>query len=415
MPAAGRIGDISQCPADAHGCPACPHPAMGPAIVGSPTVLVNSLPALRLGDQGVHAACCGPNTWTAQEGSASVLLNGKPAHRVGDMDQHCGGVGKLMLGSPTVAIGGPSGGAGEGKAPSSSQDKSHWVEVQIVDASGRGLAGRPFALKLPDGSEKRGRVPKDGRVRVEGIVAGACSLTVADIDDARWSKHRAGHEEEVEMRVTALGYDAGTAVKLEVFRVHEERKAVATESATLDAAGHGAARFRHALGEKEGDAAAFLFKATIDDVTCVSSVLIVERAIPSARFVPRLVNEGDEVELVARTRGIPPGTTATITLHHAGHRAGDDPAIATLSATVEGDHVRATWKAERSAEDPDVSHAYFVVRAAGARAASEMLRVRPAPEKAPSDDGRAQQASERGPIAGGTSSHDLGGRPAGEG
>ncbi len=393
MPAAGRIGDLSQCSADAHGCPLCPHAAMGPAIIGSPTVLVNSLPALRQGDMGVHAACCGPNTWTAQEGSASVLVNGKPAHRVGDMDQHCGGVGKLMLGSPTVNIGGPSGGAGEGKAPSSAKDEKHWVEVRVVDASDKALAGRPYTLKLPDGVEKKGRIPKDGKVRVDGIVPGACSLTVADIDEARWARHRVGNDEEVEMVVMAAGYDAGTEVSLKVFRVHEEREAVATEGAKLDDAGHASARFRYALGEAEGDAAAFLFKAKIDDVTCVSSVLVVERAILSARFATRAVDEGEEAEIVARTRGIAPGTSATITIHHVGHRAGADPAVATIDATVEDDHVRATWKAERSLADADASHAYFVVRAAGARAASDLLRVRPAPEEEPEGDDASEDAS----------------------
>ena len=105
MPGVGRLGDLSNAPADAHGCPACPHPVVGPAIIGSPDVLVNHLPALRLGDQGVHAACCGPNMWTATAGSATVMINGKPAHRMGDQDQHCGGPGQLIQGSPDVIAG----------------------------------------------------------------------------------------------------------------------------------------------------------------------------------------------------------------------------------------------------------------------------------------------------------------------
>ena len=70
MPPQGRVGDNALVPADAHGCPACPHPATGPATAGSPNVLVNGMPALRLGDPGVHAACCGPNSWVAAKGSA---------------------------------------------------------------------------------------------------------------------------------------------------------------------------------------------------------------------------------------------------------------------------------------------------------------------------------------------------------
>lgn len=106
MPPQCRLGDKSFVPADAHGCPACPHPASGPAIKGSPNVLVNSRPALRVTDNGVHAACCGPNTWVAVKGSGTVLINGLPAHRLGDTDQHCGGVGQMVEASSDVFVGG---------------------------------------------------------------------------------------------------------------------------------------------------------------------------------------------------------------------------------------------------------------------------------------------------------------------
>src|SRR5689334_18853897 len=106
-PAQGRLGDKAKPPVDAHGCPACPHPAVGPAITGSPTVNCDGLPALRVTDLGVHAACCGPNTWLAKMGSSTVLIDGLPAHRKGDMTQHCGGIGQLMEGSGTVNVGGP--------------------------------------------------------------------------------------------------------------------------------------------------------------------------------------------------------------------------------------------------------------------------------------------------------------------
>jgi uncharacterized Zn-binding protein involved in type VI secretion len=106
MPPAFRLGDMAQIPADAHGCPACPHPAVGPAILGSNDVIVNSRPAIRLGDQGMHAICCGPNFWKPVKGSGTVMINGKPAIRLGDMTQHCGGVGQTIQGSPDVIIGG---------------------------------------------------------------------------------------------------------------------------------------------------------------------------------------------------------------------------------------------------------------------------------------------------------------------
>lgn len=105
MPGLARLGDQSFAPADAHGCVKCPHPVQGPAVVGSPDVIVNGKPALRLGDTGVHSGCCGPNTWTAIAGSSSVIINGRPAVRLGDATQHCGGPGNLIEGSNDVIVG----------------------------------------------------------------------------------------------------------------------------------------------------------------------------------------------------------------------------------------------------------------------------------------------------------------------
>ena len=68
--------------------------------------MVNGKPALRVGDPGVHAGCCGPNTWTAKAGSGTVLINSKKAHRLGDADSHCGGTGKMIEGSGDVFTGG---------------------------------------------------------------------------------------------------------------------------------------------------------------------------------------------------------------------------------------------------------------------------------------------------------------------
>jgi len=106
MPAAARLGDKSKVDSDSHGCPACPHTATGPAIAGSPDVLINKMPAIRVDDKGVHSPCCGGGTWIAKTGSATVLINGKKAHRKDDQDQHCGGMGKMIEGSSDVNIGG---------------------------------------------------------------------------------------------------------------------------------------------------------------------------------------------------------------------------------------------------------------------------------------------------------------------
>ncbi|GMV43599.1 MAG: hypothetical protein AMXMBFR64_53150 [Myxococcales bacterium] len=106
MPGQGRLKDIGKCPADGHGCPGCPHGVQGPATGGSPDVMVNGQPALRVGDPGVHGGCCGPNTWVAAKGSGTVFINGISAHRKDDMQTHCGGIGQLATASTDVIVGG---------------------------------------------------------------------------------------------------------------------------------------------------------------------------------------------------------------------------------------------------------------------------------------------------------------------
>ena len=106
MPPQGRLKDNARCPGDSHGAPCCAHDVVGPAVDGSPDVLVNGLKALRIGDPGVHSSCCGPNTWIAAEGSQTVYINGIQAHRLGDQTTHCGGTGALIVGSDDVIVGG---------------------------------------------------------------------------------------------------------------------------------------------------------------------------------------------------------------------------------------------------------------------------------------------------------------------
>ena len=108
MPGIGRITDIASCDGvHCHGCPVGSHFVTGPAITGSSTVLVNNLPALRVTDMGIAAACCGTNLWQAKSGSSTVFINSLPAHRQTDKVSHCGLFpGTLMTGSPNVIVGG---------------------------------------------------------------------------------------------------------------------------------------------------------------------------------------------------------------------------------------------------------------------------------------------------------------------
>lgn len=95
MPAA-RLTDLHVCPAFTGPVPHVGGPISGP---GCPTVLIGSLPAARATDMAV---CVGPPDLIAK-GSATVLIGKMPAARLGDT---CGHGGSIVLGLPTVLIGG---------------------------------------------------------------------------------------------------------------------------------------------------------------------------------------------------------------------------------------------------------------------------------------------------------------------
>lgn len=97
-----RVGDIGHNPDDTHGGDCCPHDVAGPVIDGSPDVFINGRKSGRVGDPGVHALCCGPNTFVIATGSPNVFVNGIPKARLHDVTAHCGGDGNLVTGSPNV-------------------------------------------------------------------------------------------------------------------------------------------------------------------------------------------------------------------------------------------------------------------------------------------------------------------------
>lgn len=159
MPQAGRLGDPSHCPADAHGCPKCPHDVTGPATSGSPDVVINGHAALRKYDRGMHAACCGENSWEAVEGAPGVFINGRAAHRVGDAVEHCGGKGQLVGGSADVVIGDYKKGEGPAELPYSGG-------FELKDHDGKELPYTWYVIRTKDGTEHKGRSDHRGHTCV---------------------------------------------------------------------------------------------------------------------------------------------------------------------------------------------------------------------------------------------------------
>lgn len=99
MPPAARVTDMHACPMVTPGLPPIPHvggPITGPGV---PNVLIEKLPASVVGDMAV---CVGPPD-SVVKGSSTVMIANRPAARMGDS---CAHGGTIVLGAPTVMIGG---------------------------------------------------------------------------------------------------------------------------------------------------------------------------------------------------------------------------------------------------------------------------------------------------------------------
>lgn len=166
MPPQARLGDKALVPADAHGCPACPHTATGPAIGGSPNVFVNGRPAIRVDDPGIHAACCGPNTWNTETGSRSVFVNGRAAHRLGDMVKHCGGMGQTIEGSPNVNVGDLSASSGSVNRPAEPIEK-HTIKLRLEYPNGKPACSEKVILTESSGAQHSATTDSCGLISLE--------------------------------------------------------------------------------------------------------------------------------------------------------------------------------------------------------------------------------------------------------
>jgi uncharacterized Zn-binding protein involved in type VI secretion len=96
---AARMTDMHVCPMVTPGVPPIPHvggPILPPCC---PTVLIEFLPAARVGDM---CLCVGPPDVIAM-GSTSVMIGFQPAARLGDLTAHGG---TIVSSAVTVMIGG---------------------------------------------------------------------------------------------------------------------------------------------------------------------------------------------------------------------------------------------------------------------------------------------------------------------
>ena len=193
MPPAARLGDNHICPMQTPAVVPIPHvggPITGPGV---PNVMIEGMPAAVVGDV---CLCVGPPS-AIMKGSAGVLIAGRAAARVGDPTMHGGNI--LPPGAPTVLIGETGSGnskpvvanVAEGDDPegsSGSTPKTTWLEIQMNDRGGFGVANTRFRLESPDGQIIHGVTDGNGLARVEGLEPGNHKITFPDLPQDGFKK-----------------------------------------------------------------------------------------------------------------------------------------------------------------------------------------------------------------------------------
>jgi type VI secretion system secreted protein VgrG len=139
----------------------------------------------------------GPGSPPAQGQAGSLVppMKPKPVDEAdkadpGEMDkikqqQIQEGKGKYGLVSPTPHKPRTPGQSGQQGA----EEKTHWIEIKLVDEDGKPVPGEEYKVTLPDGSTvASGTLDEKGRARVEGIDPGSCKVTFPNLDTSAWRK-----------------------------------------------------------------------------------------------------------------------------------------------------------------------------------------------------------------------------------
>lgn len=106
-----------------------------------------------------------------------------------------GAVGESVVAGAGAAAAAASAGAGAAAAAPThnpedkkNKEKTHWVEVELVDDAGQPLPGMAYEVKLPDGSVSTGTTDEKGVGRITNIDPGNCEITFPNLDQDAWEE-----------------------------------------------------------------------------------------------------------------------------------------------------------------------------------------------------------------------------------
>ena len=66
------------------------------------------------------------------------------------------------------------------------RDDVHWIEIEMHGEDGRAIAGQEYLVVTPDKRRITGVTDSSGRARLDGLVAGQCSVSFRNLDKDAW-------------------------------------------------------------------------------------------------------------------------------------------------------------------------------------------------------------------------------------
>lgn len=74
------------------------------------------------------------------------------------------------------------------EAEESEEEKTSWIEIELLDEEDNPVPGEKYEIELPDGSMASGTLDGDGFAKVEGFDAGECKVCFPNLDKSAWEK-----------------------------------------------------------------------------------------------------------------------------------------------------------------------------------------------------------------------------------
>ncbi|HUI53522.1 MAG TPA: type VI secretion system tip protein VgrG [Bryobacteraceae bacterium] len=155
----------------------------GIAISGSPIVQINSAGSALSGSAGSLVSPISPTAPvaadTANPGAVTTAPSASAATQL-NMS-----LANITPAPPHAAA--PPASATHNPASEENKDKTHWIEIELLDEAGKPVPGEVYHVTLPDGSTiADGTLDEKGRARVEHIDPGTCKVTFPNLDKDAW-------------------------------------------------------------------------------------------------------------------------------------------------------------------------------------------------------------------------------------